>query len=515
MSRPWLEHVRLPLSRVLLIAAAILGSAVLAYRADVIYVGALLGLAGLAVIIRKPHLGVIALIPVSMLAPVSIGTGTGTEINATIALLAALLVLWLLSMMLRRQVRFIASPVIVPAFAFGVAAILSFLSGQLPWFVALPAPIAAQIGGLALMLLAVGAVILAAHQMQDVRWLRWLTWVFLALGAVYLASRIIPGGRPVTRLFQYGSESSMFWTWIMAVAFSQALVNRSLSKGWRLALFAIVGMAVYIGFFQRRDWTSGWMPGMIAMLIVVWMAHPRLGVLAILVGGVVALFQLDVIRGLVYIGDNEYSAFTRLEAWGILLEIAKVNPVLGLGPANYYFYTPLFPILGYAVSFNSHNNYIDLIAQTGALGLGCFLWFSARLLQVGWRVWRAYLRPPPDSALRPAFFARSSPRPLSDVAGRLPLENLFDARDAHFLHAFVIGAFSGFAATLFSGMLGDWFLPFVYNVGFVGFRSAIYGWLFIGGLVAAAQIIKARQSSSEPAEMPATPPMNMPHRRRV
>ena len=512
MIRPWLEHIRLPLSRVLLIAAAILGSAALAYRADVVYVGAVLGLAGLAVIIRKPHIGVIGLIPASMLVPVSIGTGTGTEINATVALWAALLVLWLLSMMLRRQVRFIASPVILPAFAFGVAAILAFLSGQLPWFVALPAPIAAQIGGLALMLLAVGTVILVAHQMQDVRWLRWLTWVFLALGAVYLASRIIPGARPVTRLFQYGSESSMFWTWIMAVAFSQALVNRSLSKSWRLALFAIVGMAVYIGFFQRRDWTSGWMPGVVAMIITVWMARPRLGLLATLVGGVVALLQLDVILDLVYIGDNEYSAFTRLEAWSILLEIAKVNPVLGLGPANYYFYTPLFPILGYAISFNSHNNYIDLVAQTGVLGLACFLWFSARLLQVGWRVWRTQLRPPPDNQLRPAFFARSSP-PADTV--RLPIESLFSAQDAHFLHAFVIGAFSGFAATLFSGMLGDWFLPFVYNVGFVGFRSAIYGWLFAGGLVAVDQIIKARQASSEPAEMPATPPVNMPHPRRV
>lgn len=491
--RPWLDHIRLPLPRVLLIAAAILCSAALAYRADAMSIAVVLGVAGLLIIIRKPHLGIIALIPASMLAPVSIGTGTGTEINATIVLLVALLVLWLLSMLLRRDVRFVASPVIAPAFAFGAAAILAFLAGQLPWFVALPAPIAAQVGGLALMLLAVGAVILVAHQMQDVRWLRWLTWVFLALGAVYLASRIIPGGRPVTRLFQYGSESSMFWTWIMAMAFSQALVNRSLSKGWRLALFAVVGMALYIGFFQRRDWTSGWMPGVAAIIISVWMARPRLGLVATLAGGVIALTQFDVILDFVYIGDNEYSAFTRLEAWSILLEIAKVNPVLGLGPANYYFYTPLFPILGYAVSFNSHNNYIDLIAQTGVLGLACFLWLSARLLQTGWRVWRAYVRPPPDNQIKPAFFARLSPRPSPSDTARLPLESLFDAPDAHFLHAFVISAFAGFAATLFSGMLGDWFLPFVYNVGFVGFRSAIYGWLFVGGLVAVEQIIKARR----------------------
>lgn len=475
MPRPALDHARLPLPRLLLIAAAILSSAALAYRPDVAYIGLALGLAGLLIVIRRPQLGVIALIPAGMLAPVSIGTGTGTEINAAIALLAALLVLWLLSMLLRREIRFVASPVIAPAFAFGVTAILAFLAGQLPWFVALPAPLAAQIGGLALMLLAVGAMLLVAHQMQDVRWLRRLTWVFLALGAVYLASRIIPAGRPIARLFQYGSDASIFWTWMMALAFSQALLNRSLGRGWRLGLFAVVGMALYISFLQRRDWTSGWLPGVVAMILVLWMSSPRLALVVTLAGGVMALTQFDAILALVYLGDNEYSAFTRLEAWSIVLEIVKVNPVLGLGPANYYFYTPLFPILGYAVSFNSHNNYIDLIAQTGALGLVCFLWLSARLLQTGWRVWRAYLRPLPAEA------------------GRMPIERLFDAPDAHFLHAFVIGAFSGFAGTLFSGLLGDWFMPFVYNVGFAGFRSAIYGWLFVGGLVALEQIVKTRQ----------------------
>jgi hypothetical protein len=32
--------------------------------------------------------------------------------------------------------------------------------------------------------------------------------------------------------------------------------------------------------------------------------------------------------------------------------------------------------------------------------------------------------------------------------------------------------------------LGDWVLPFVYNVGLAGFRSSMIGWIFLGGLVA-------------------------------
>ena len=39
---------------------------------------------------------------------------------------------------------------------------------------------------------------------------------------------------------------------------------------------------------------------------------------------------------------------------------------------------------------------------------------------------------------------------------------------------------------LVSGMLGDWLLPFVYNVGFPGFRASVMGWVLMGGLAALA-----------------------------
>jgi hypothetical protein len=32
-------------------------------------------------------------------------------------------------------------------------------------------------------------------------------------------------------------------------------------------------------------------------------------------------------------------------------------------------------------------------------------------------------------------------------------------------------------------MLGDWVLPFVYNVGLSGFRTGALAWFFLGGLV--------------------------------
>ena len=47
----------------------------------------------------------------------------------------------------------------------------------------------------------------------------------------------------------------------------------------------------------------------------------------------------------------------------------------------------------------------------------------------------------------------------------------------------VVGVIGGIVGTLISAGLGDWVIPFVYNIGFSGFRSSLLCWLFMGGLV--------------------------------
>ena len=54
-------------------------------------------------------------------------------------------------------------------------------------------------------------------------------------------------------------------------------------------------------------------------------------------------------------------------------------------------------------------------------------------------------------------------------------------------------AFGGLIGTLVAGTLGDWVLPFFYNVGMNGFRSSILTWIFLGGLVIIERTV-ARQS---------------------
>jgi hypothetical protein len=47
-----------------------------------------------------------------------------------------------------------------------------------------------------------------------------------------------------------------------------------------------------------------------------------------------------------------------------------------------------------------------------------------------------------------------------------------------------VGALGGIVGTLVCGALGDWVIPFVYNIGMNGFRASVFAFLFMGGVLA-------------------------------
>ena len=63
---------------------------------------------------------------------------------------------------------------------------------------------------------------------------------------------------------------------------------------------------------------------------------------------------------------------------------------------------------------------------------------------------------------------------------------------AGFPRAYAYGALGGLAGTLVAAALVDWVLPFVYNLGFNGFRASVIVWIFLGGLVGLNQIYQVQ-----------------------
>ncbi|MCA9897847.1 MAG: O-antigen ligase family protein [Ardenticatenaceae bacterium] len=402
-------------------------------------------------LVRYPPLGFLLIIVISTVVKFDL-----PPIGLIATLILLLTGLWVVDMVVRqREISLVKSPTMAPLVMFTAVVILSFIVGQLPWFSIAQVPIDNQVGGIAIFILSFAAFILVAHQVRDIRWIKWMVFLFLGLAgpAVFIGMRFLPGWRQLNQLLLHPKTTggSLFWLWLASMTFSQVLFNKKLDVKWRGLLLAVLVGYLYLALGRNRAWTSGWAPTFVALFVILWVARPKWAMPMTMVGvaGLIVLFQ--PIYNAVFIGDNEYSAVTRLEAWRIVGQIVKVNPILGLGPGNYYNYTLLYPILGWYVEFNSHNNYVDIVAQTGILGLICFIWFVAVTWKLGWR-----------------------------LRNQVPKDG--------FTQAFVYGALGGLAGSVAAGMLGDWVLPFVYNIGIFGFRSSIYAWLFLGGLVAIDQI---------------------------
>ena len=439
--------------RPLLVIGSLLLSAALAYKGSprqlLLVLSLALGIGLVLTFLRWPSLGLILASVAGMIVPFLGPSGS----NVTMLLVALLLALWLLDMVVRqREIRLVSSRTTWSLLAFVVAAILSFGIGQLSWFTfASDAPLGAQLGGLSIVLLSAAAFLLVAHQVRDLRWLSRITWAFLAFAALYVLVRsVLPEfGFATRQLLQ--PVGSLFFIWLVAMAFSQAAFNQELHPGWRFALGGLVLSCLYILFFLKFADKSAWVPAFICIAAIVGFRSWRAGLALIPLAVLLTWYLAPEV-----ITSDDYSISTRFEAWSIMAEIVKTNPIWGLGFANYYWYTPLFPIRGYAVSFNSHNNYVDIVAQTGLVGLTCFLWF---LWQVGWLGWR-----------------------------------LRDQVPAGFAQAYVYGALGGLVGTAVVGMFGDWVLPFFYNIGMQGFRSSMLAWLFLGGLVSLEQMVNSSES---------------------
>ncbi len=417
------------------------------------------GIGATALFLYNHYLGYALLIISSQLIPYEIGTGTQTGINPAVLMTVFLAGIWFLdAVIINRNLAFIPSPTYLPLFGLVISAVLSFLIGQLHWYPLGGAPLRAQIGGLSIFVLSALIFLVTAHQMRDLAWLERLCAIFLGMGAFYLFGfhyiyEIVPAaGRWLAPIFRQGAAGSILWVWLMAIAYSQVLINDKLRLIYKVLIGIFLIAVFHIRVIETRAWTSGWLPGLIGILAITLVRMRR----SFAVVGLLGLAGIALSYGWItqaILEENTYSQVTRLEAWRLIIEMASVSPIFGLGPANYYWYGPLFSIMGFYVPFSSHNNYVDLFAQTGIVGLIFFLWFfiSAGVL-----------------ALR---MVDSFPERAGRVSGG-------------FLNAYVYGCIGGIAGSLAAGLLGDWVLPFVYNIGLLGFRSSVFTWMFLGGLLA-------------------------------
>ena len=131
--------------------------------------------------------------------------------------------------------------------------------------------------------------------------------MFLLLGAGFAVGHLLPGMKQTMfSIYQFGSTTSQFWTWMVAMALGQALFNKRLHPVARLALAGFALLTVYSSYVVIDGWKSGWVPALATAIILVVLRFPYAG-LALAIGGIAfgpaATAQL--------IASDRYSYFTR------------------------------------------------------------------------------------------------------------------------------------------------------------------------------------------------------------
>lgn len=448
--------------RSLLVVGVILVVAVAGQHASLLWL--VMAIGGGLILLAKPQLSLLLLIVATLMVDYQISTGTEVRINVTMLLIPLLLVLWLLDGIRRHDLHWVVSRVNRPLGLFLLAGLLSFLLGNALWDPAVAKSSnfwLVQLAQWAIFVFSACAFWLTASLARNERWLQVQTWTLLIFGGVLVILALVPAAGIFLpwRLSLVLSRAPLP-VLLFAVSAGQLIHNRNLTKAARVALLLLCVATTYYVFAVQQESLSTWGALVTVMGVLFFKRLPRKFRLAFVLAGMLGVIVLYPVLYDFAGGDDEWSS-SGVSRWGLIsrvLEVTKRNPITGLGPASYRAYAATEPLqhklaIWWIPQVNSHNNYVDLYAHTGIVGLGLFLWFMVEFGILGWRLGDSYTK-------------------------------------GDFLAGYIHGVYAAYIAMWVLMMLADWLLPFVYNIGFYGFRASVLVWLFMGGMISAKELTK-------------------------
>lgn len=413
---------------------------------------AMAALAGFVLLYDNLRLMPMVVLAFTLLISEGISTGTGTKLTFTFLLLNAWAAIWLLRMIVVER-RLEVRPALPNrlALAFMLAVVLAFLWSAVYVDEAVSylyhGKIFPRLMTLMVLLISPVTYFLYANFVRTEKNLKQFVWFFIIVGAVLVGFRLGLGTVPSPM-----NMGGQLPTWVGVLALGQALFNHNLKWYVRPFLLAVLGAWFYVTIGLGIGWLSGWLPLAFVTGLLVFMFSRRLALLGVLLLAVIMVINISFIQETLG-AEGEESGGTREAAWGEALKLTGGHFLFGTGPAGYAFY---YGTYGFKANF-SHNNYVDIVTQTGIVGFTAFVGFW---LSIAWLSWRN-LRMTPKGGFR---------------------------------HALSMSLFAANLSTLITMMLGDWVTPFTYTQTLQGIDYTIWSWMLAGITVSSYCL---NQSSSE------------------
>ncbi|HVN55448.1 MAG TPA: O-antigen ligase family protein [Anaerolineaceae bacterium] len=406
-----------------------------------IAVGLPLGVLCVFFILKYLDLAPLIILFVAGFIPFGVSTGTGSKVMASLIVSCVYIGAWVLRMVgVEKKISITSSPVNRPLLGFVVVTVIATLWSNVfrdpDVRLTRTFPFVQAASALVMVVLPL-SLLLVGNQVRSEKVLRWMIGLMLGIGALDIANRFLNLHLPVNA----GGITPM---WYAGLAVSLALFDQTLSRPKKITLFLLALFNVYLGFILHLDWLAGWLPTFIALGVICLLKSRKLFVvLAVIVAIFYFLNTTKIATD--FQAEATGSGDTRLAAWVNNWRVTGQHFLFGTGPAGYAaYYMTYFP--GDAMA--THSNYIDIISQTGVVGLTLYMWLFGSLAWLGYRMQKR-------------------------LRGR-----------KDFISALAVTSFAGTIGCIVIMGFGDWLIPFAYTQTIAGFNYEVYSWIFMGTLVA-------------------------------
>ncbi len=401
-----------------------------------------LGLLALHFVIPRPELGPLLILIAAAFIPIILPTGTESRLVDSFLLTLFFSANWVFKMILvdkRHSLK--PSPLNTPLLWFMVVVMFS-----IAWSWAFKDPLMdpaklsnkfvfVQFASALTMIMLPAAFLLVANHVNEMKWVKIMYGLMMVAGLLAIA------GRYAFNRAILVNDEGLFTMWITVLGIGVGLFYHKLPWKWRGPLLGLGLAAIMFRFIYQISWLAGWLPPFVALSALVFMRSKKLFLIVLLLGAIFIASNADYYFGEVLGAETDESGHTRLAALEVNWRITGKHLLFGTGPAGYAaYYMSYFPDDGMA----THNNVIDILAQTGIVGLSLCLWFFFALVWMGYKLC-------------------------------LRLKNRGD-----FAESMANAAFAGTVSCIIAMIIGDWLFPFTYTQTIAGFDYIVYSWLFMG-----------------------------------
>jgi O-antigen ligase len=405
------------------------------------------GILGLLLLIGHFEYASVAILFSAAFIPFNLPTGRGSPIVASLLLSMGLVGLWVLRMMLiEKKITLKSSPVNLPTIGFVAITMVSLAWSNIFRDPSVSVPnifIFVQLGAAGVMVMSPVVSLLVGNTITNGRQLKIIAVIMMLIGLIGLVENFL-------NINLYTVIVGLTSLWVVALAVSFTFFDQTMSKLIKIGLMVMAGLWVLWNLVLNLNWYAGWLPGIVALGVIAFFRSKRLLIVfTVLVLAYIAINYTVIAQNISFKQVNDGN--TRMDAWLVNWNVTSQHLFFGTGPAGYAaYYMALDPNRAMA----THNNYIDIISETGVTGLVLYLWLFGAFVWQGYRV-------------------------VKRLKGR-----------KDFYEALGISAFAGLIGCIVIMAFGDWLIPFAYTQTIAGYNYTVYSWIFMGTILALDNLIK-------------------------